>query len=45
MSKKKPTPKPTAKPTPPTSRIVKHSSDKASTNHGTKTPKPSSEKK
>ena len=41
MSDKKPTPKPA----PPTSRIVKHSSDKASPNLGNKTPKPSSGKK
>jgi len=41
MSVKKPTPKPS----PPTSRIVKHSSDKALPNQGNKTPKPSSKKK
>ena len=41
MSDKKPTPKPK----PPTSRIVKLSSDKPSPNQGTKIPKPSSGKK
>jgi len=41
MSDKKPTPKPT----PPSSRIVKHSSDKPSPNQKATIPKPSSGKK